>query len=46
MNAMNRLTPERTLTQRMEGEAPPEPIQVNTQKVKRGANYLIPSDLH
>ena len=29
----------------MEGEAPPEPIQVNTQKVKRGANYLILRDL-
>ena len=29
----------------MEGEAPPEPIQVNAQKVKREANYLILGDL-
>ena len=28
----------------MEGEAPPEPIQVNVE-VKRGANYLILRDL-
>ena len=29
----------------MEGEAPPETIQVNPQKVKRGANDLILRDL-
>ena len=29
----------------MEGEAPPEPIQVNAEKEERGVNYLILRDL-